>query len=107
MFFSFLASVVEMLLQTGGVYSSLGLTEVQCNNNKQSIVTVFCGVKGYHLCQGIALCHDSGKKRREKIMYSHPITVLDRRRSFQEVDAPRFLDTQHMKAVRLSVLRTG
>jgi len=23
--------------------------------------TVFCGVMGYNLCQGIALCHDSKK----------------------------------------------
>jgi len=37
MFFGFLASEVEMLLQTGEVYFSLDLTEVQCNNNKQSI----------------------------------------------------------------------
>jgi len=37
MLFSSQASVVEMLLQTGEVCYSLGLTKVQCNNNKQSI----------------------------------------------------------------------
>jgi hypothetical protein len=38
---------------------------------------------------------------------STPITGLGRPRGFQEVEAPRFQDTQHMKVVRLSALRTG
>jgi hypothetical protein len=37
----------------------------------------------------------------------NPITGLDRRLGFQEVEAPTFLDNRHMKVVRLSVLRTG
>ena len=32
---------------------------------------------------------------------------LDRPRGFQEVEAPRFQDSRHMKVVRLSALRTG
>ena len=39
--------------------------------------------------------------------WSKPITDLDRPRGFQEVEAPRFQDNQHMKVVRLSALRTG
>jgi hypothetical protein len=37
----------------------------------------------------------------------NPITGLDRPSGFQEVEAPRFLDIWHMKAVRLSALCTG
>jgi len=35
------------------------------------------------------------------------MTGLDRPRVFQEVEAPRFQDSRHMKVVRLSALRTG
>ena len=38
---------------------------------------------------------------------SNPITGLDRPRGFQEVEAPRFQDIQHMKVVKLSALCTG
>ena len=38
---------------------------------------------------------------------SNPITGLDRPWGFQEVEAPRFQDSRHMKVVRLSALRTG
>ena len=38
---------------------------------------------------------------------SSPITGLDRPWGFQEVKAPRFQDSRHMKAVRLSALRTA
>jgi hypothetical protein len=38
---------------------------------------------------------------------SNPITGLNRPRGFQEVEAPRFQDSRHMKVVRLSALRTG
>jgi hypothetical protein len=38
---------------------------------------------------------------------SYPITGLDRPLGFQKVEAPEFLDNQHMKVVRLSALRTG
>ena len=44
------------------------------------------------------------KKRQRK---SNPITDLDRPWGFQESEVPRFQDNQHMKVVRLSVLRTG
>jgi hypothetical protein len=37
----------------------------------------------------------------------NPITGLDRPLGFQEVEAPRFLDSRHLKVVRLSALRTG
>ena len=37
---------------------------------------------------------------------SNPYTGLDRPGGFQEVEAPRFQDNQHMKVVRLSALRT-
>ena len=36
-----------------------------------------------------------------------PLTGLDRPGGFQEVEAPRFQDSRHMKVVRLSVLGTG
>jgi len=42
-----------------------------------------------------------GKKK------SYPCTGLDRPSYFQEIEAPRFEDNQHMKVVRLSVLHTG
>ena len=38
---------------------------------------------------------------------SNPIAGPDRPRGFQEVEAPRFQDSRHMKVVRLSALRTG
>jgi len=38
---------------------------------------------------------------------SSPITGLDRPRSFQKVEVPRFQDNWHMNVVRLSALRTG
>jgi hypothetical protein len=38
-------------------------------------------------------------------MSSNPITGLDRPIGFQEVEAPRFQDRQHMKVVRLNVLK--
>ena len=38
---------------------------------------------------------------------SSPITGLDRPWGFQEVEAPRFQDSRHMKAVRLTALSTG
>jgi len=38
---------------------------------------------------------------------SIPITGLDRPLGIQEVEAPRFHDSRHMKVVRLSALRTG
>ena len=37
----------------------------------------------------------------------NPITVLDRPWGFQEVEAPRFQDNQHMWVVGLSALRNG
>jgi hypothetical protein len=43
---------------------------------------------------------------RERIK-SNPITGLDRPLGFDEVEAPRFPYNRHMKAVRLSALRTG
>jgi hypothetical protein len=41
------------------------------------------------------------------VYFALPITGLDRPTGFQEVEAPRFLDNQHMNVVRLSALRTG
>jgi hypothetical protein len=38
---------------------------------------------------------------------SNPITGLDRPWGFQEVEAPTFKDSRHMKVVRLSAVRTG
>ena len=43
----------------------------------------------------------------DAIIKSNPITGLDRPLGLQEVEAPIFLDNQHMKVVRLSDLRTG
>ena len=40
-------------------------------------------------------------------MQSNTITDLDMPWGFQEVEAPRLQDNQHMKVVRLSALRTG
>ena len=40
------------------------------------------------------------------VLHSSPITALDRPWGFQEVEAPRFQDNRHMKAVRLSAIRT-
>jgi len=42
-----------------------------------------------------------------KGIQSNPITVLGRPWGFQEVEAPRFQDNQHMKVVRLSAVRTS
>ena len=64
-------------------------------------VTVFCGVKCYHLCQGIALYHDPSKKKWGK-KYSHPITGLDRPRRIQEDDANRFLESESCQSYALA-----
>jgi len=42
-----------------------------------------------------------------KKRYCNPFTSLDRPRGFQNVEAPRFQDNQHMKVVGLSALCTG
>jgi hypothetical protein len=41
-----------------------------------------------------------------QLVESNPITGLGRSWGFQEVEAPRFLDNQHMKVARLPALRT-
>jgi hypothetical protein len=41
------------------------------------------------------------------IIKSNPYAGLERPLRFQEVKAPRFLDSRHMKVVRLSAIRTG
>ena len=46
---------------------------------------------------------DEGKGKGKPI----PLQALDRPCGFQEVEAPRFQDNQHMKVVKLSALRTG
>jgi len=38
---------------------------------------------------------------------NNPNTGLDRPRGFQEIEAPKFQDSRHMKVVRLSALHTG
>jgi hypothetical protein len=38
---------------------------------------------------------------------SSPVRGLDRPLGFQEVEAPRFPDNQHMKVVRFLVIHTG
>ena len=38
---------------------------------------------------------------------NNPNTGLDRPRGFQEIEAPKFQENQHMKVVRLSALPTG
>ena len=50
-----------------------------------------------------ALLYESGLIVKRE---SYSVTGLDRPRGFQEVEAPRFQDSQHMKVVR-SALRTG
>jgi hypothetical protein len=52
----------------------------------------------YSLLSAIVLLH-KGK--------SFPATGLDRPLGFQEIESPEFLNNRHMKAVRLSALRTG
>ena len=42
-----------------------------------------------------------------KVKVNNPITCLDRPGGSQEVEAPRFQDSRHMKVVRLSALNTG
>jgi hypothetical protein len=49
----------------------------------------------------------SVSNRNGKTGKSNPIRSLNRSIWFQEDEAPRFLDTPHMKVVRLSALRTG
>jgi hypothetical protein len=64
--------------------------------------------RGYYLA--IALCFMQlwcQLSEDHKIKKSNAITGLDRPLGYQEVEAPRFLDSRHMKVVRLSALRTG
>jgi len=42
-----------------------------------------------------------------KVIASNTCTGLERPSGFQEVEAPRFQDNQHMKVVGLSALPTG
>jgi hypothetical protein len=46
-------------------------------------------------------------QRIKEAKQSIPITGLDRPLGFQEVEAPRFQGSRHMKVVRLSALGTG
>jgi len=48
-----------------------------------------------------------GEWNRHLHMRSNPITGLERPWGFQEAEAPRFKNNQHMNVVRLSALRTG
>ena len=54
----------------------------------------------YHVKFNTKFLHKTFKK-------SSPITDLDRPWGFQEVEAPRFQDSWHMKVVRLSAVHTG
>jgi hypothetical protein len=40
------------------------------------------------------------------VKQSNPFTCLNRRRGFQQVEAPSFQESRHMEVVRLSALRT-
>ena len=70
---------------------------------------VFCGVQPRSLIdryQYFSHCI-ALNFRVEGERYSNPIIALDRPRGFQEVEAPRFQDSRHIKVVRLSALCTG
>jgi hypothetical protein len=54
---------------------------------------------------GIFECCGYGASSHVKKKY--PITGLDSPCGFQEVEAPRFQDSRHIKVVRLSALHTG
>jgi hypothetical protein len=46
-------------------------------------------------------------KESNYIYWNNPITSLGRPWGFQKVEVPRFQDNRHMKAARMSALRTG
>jgi len=52
-------------------------------------------------------CNFSNPSYRSVTAASNPITGLNRPRGFQEVEALRFQDSRHIKAVKLSALRSG
>jgi hypothetical protein len=50
----------------------------------------------------------AGNIERRESKYAYIICIIVRKRplGFQDVEAPRFQDSRHMKAVRLSAIRT-
>jgi len=58
------------------------------------------------LCRGM-LEHRPTSDVLQLLPWSYPITGVDGPWGFQEVDAPRFEDSQNMKVIRLSALRAG
>jgi len=61
----------------------------------------------WYVIPGVTLTFQEVPKKNVKLRESNLITGLDRPWGFQEVEAPRFQDSRHMKVVRLSALRTG
>jgi hypothetical protein len=62
----------------------------------------------YHICiNGIMLNWAKGLYHLYVVKVKQGSTGLDRPLGFQEDEAPRFQDTQHMKVVGLSALHTG
>jgi hypothetical protein len=74
------------------------------HTNTEEILLIYIYIYIQHVCVCMCVCVCRNGKYVKK---SNPITGLDRPLGFQEVEAPRFLDNQNMKAVRLSALLTG
>jgi len=73
------------------------ICKMQCNGN---ISCINMSITSFE-CQCSSLLHAKFWR-----YSSNPVTGLDRPWGFQEVEAPRFQDSWHMKVVRLLALRT-
>ena len=91
-------------LSEGQLCSWMGRTLFSVWTNKSPSVSA--QLKLRHVCPSVRMRQFSWNLILV-IKQSSTFTGLDRLRGFQKVEAPRFQDNRHMKAVRLPAPRTG
>ena len=85
--------------------SSVSLKQVVCVKQLQNRTTCLMRRRTWCHVSSLVVDPECGKSR--TLTHVNTTTGLEKPWGFQEVEAPRFHDKQHMKVVRLSALRTG
>ena len=93
---------------------TVGCTCLQCRDKDKTFwhLTNSHAVLNFFFINSQDKQHKNNASKCKKIQsntkwHSNPSTGLDRPWGFQEVEAPRFQDSRHMKVVGLSLLHTG